>query len=65
VTANVRYSPAQYLILTLEPRPEFAQNDIYFGRPHTSDPMTGATVPSVEQSWFFGWWLGATARFGN
>jgi hypothetical protein len=65
VTANVRYSPVQYLILTLEPRAEFARDDIYFGRPLTTDPVTGATVPSLNHNWFFGLWLGATARFGN
>jgi len=65
VTGTVRYSPVQYLILTLEPRADFADNDIYFSRPFVTDPATGNTVPSLNQDWFFGFWIGATARIGN
>jgi hypothetical protein len=65
ITGTVRYSPVQYLILSLEPRADFADNDIYFSRPFVTDPATGNTVPSLNQDWFFGFWIGATARIGN
>ncbi|MGB3051028.1 MAG: outer membrane beta-barrel protein [Polyangiales bacterium] len=65
VTGTVRYLPVEYLIISLEPRAEFAANDIYFSRPFVTDPMTGDTVPSLNQDWFFGFWIGVTARLGN
>jgi hypothetical protein len=65
VTGTVRYSPVQYLILSLEPRAEFAGNDIFFSRPLVTDPATGSTVPTLNQDWFFGFWIGATAHIGN
>ena len=65
VTGTVRYLPVEYLILSLEPRAEFAGKDIYFARPYSTDPATGITSPSLNQAWFFGFWLGVTARLGN
>jgi hypothetical protein len=65
VTGTVRYSPVPYLILSLEPRADFAGNDIFFSRPFVTDPATGNTVPSLNQDWFFGFWIGATAHIGN
>lgn len=65
VTGTVRYLPVQYLIISLEPRAEFARNDIYYGRPFVTDTATGNTVPSLNQDWFFGFWVGMTARIGN
>jgi hypothetical protein len=65
VTGTVRYSPVQYLIISLEPRAEFARNDIYYARPFVTDPATGNTGPSLNQDWFFGFWVGMTARIGN
>ena len=65
VTGTVRYSPIEYLIISLEPRAEFADSDIYFGRPLVTDPATGNTVPSLNKDWFFGFWIGMTARIGN
>jgi hypothetical protein len=65
VTGTVRYSPVEYLIISLEPRAEFAGNDIYYSRPFVTDPATGNTVPSLNQDWFFGFWIGMTARIGN
>ena len=65
VTGTVRYSPIEYLIISLEPRAEFASRDIYFSRPFVTDPTTGNTVPSLNQDWFFGFWIGMTARIGN
>jgi len=65
ITGTVRYSPVQYLIISLEPRAEFAANDIYFSRPFVTDPVTGDTIPSLNQDWFFGFWIGVTARIGN
>jgi hypothetical protein len=64
-TGSVRYSPVQYLVITLEPRGELADSDVYFGRPLLSDPVTGVLTPSLNQRWFFGFWLGVTARIGN
>jgi hypothetical protein len=65
VTGTVRYSPIEYLIISLEPRAEFASSDIYFSRPFVTDPATGDIVPSLNQDWFFGFWIGVTARLGN
>lgn len=65
VTGTVRYRPMEYLILSLEPRAEFTERDIFYGRPFVTDPTTGAEVPSLNQSWFFGFWIGVTARIGN
>jgi hypothetical protein len=65
VTGTARYSPVEYLIISLEPRAEFAGNDIYYSRPFVTDPATGNTVPSLNQDWFFGFWIGMTARIGN
>lgn len=65
VTVNVRYLPVEYLIITLEPRAEVSRRDSYFGRPIVTDPVTGETAPSLNQRWFFGIWLGVTAKIGN
>ena len=65
LTGTVRYAPVEYLILSLEPRAEFAGSDIYFSRPFVTDPATGDTVPTLNQDWFFGFWIGVTARIGN
>ena len=65
VTGTVRYKPVEYLIISLEPRAEFARNDVYYGRPFVTDPMTGDAIPSLNQDWFFGFWIGMTARIGN
>ena len=64
-TGTVRYLPVEYLIISLEPRAEFAQKDIYYSRPFITDPVTGDTTPSLNQDWFFGFWIGVTARIGN
>ena len=45
VTGTVRYSPIEYLIISLEPRAEFASRDIYFSLPFVTDPTTGNSVP--------------------
>lgn len=65
LTATVRYSPVQYLIISLEPRAEFAANDLYFAHPFVADPGTGETTPSLNKDWFFGFWVGVTARIGS
>ena len=44
VTGTVRYLPVEQLVLSLEPRAEFAARDIYFARPFTTDPTTGETI---------------------
>jgi hypothetical protein len=65
VTGTVRYSPVEYLIISLEPRAEFAKDDIFYARPFVTDPLTGDTTPSLNEDWFFGFWIGMTARIGN
>lgn len=65
VTGTVRYSPIEYLIISLEPRAEFADGEIYYARPFVTDPTTGNTVSSLNEDWFFGFWIGMTARIGN
>jgi hypothetical protein len=65
VTGTVRYSPIEYLIISLEPRAEFASRDIYLSRPLVTVPVSGETTPSLNQDWFFGFWIGMTARIGN
>lgn len=64
LTGTIRYTPVEYLVLSLEPRAEFADNDIFFARPLTTD-AAGNSVATASQSWFFGFWIGATAHFGN
>jgi len=64
-TGTVRYSPVEYLIISLEPRAELAEKDIFYGRPFVTDPTTGDTQPSLSQDWFFGFWIGVTARIGS
>ena len=65
VTATVRYLPVEYLVISLEPRGEVARSDVYYGRPIVTDPTTGAGSPSLNQRWFFGLWLGVTAKIGT
>ena len=65
VTGTVRYAPVEYLIISLEPRAEFSENEIYFSRPFVTDPAAGETMPSLNKDWFFGFWIGVTARLGN
>ncbi|MBW2588758.1 MAG: hypothetical protein JRD92_17740 [Deltaproteobacteria bacterium] len=42
-----------------------ATGNTYYSRPFVTDPATGNTVPSLNQDWFFGFWIGMTARIGN
>ena len=65
ITATVRYKPVEFLVISLEPRAELSTEDIFFSRPFVSDPTTGNTVATVNQDWFFGFWIGATAHLGN
>lgn len=65
ITGTVRYLPVEQLVLSLEPRAEFAERDVYFARPYVTDPDTGETLPSRNQNWFFGFWIGVTAHLGN
>ncbi len=65
LTATVRYLPVEYLIISLEPRGEVSKSDVYFGRPIVTDPVTGETSASLNQRWFFGIWLGMTAKIGT
>jgi hypothetical protein len=29
------------------------------------DPATGEMMPSLNEDWFFGFWIGVTARIGH
>lgn len=63
VTAIVRYIPVQYLIISLEPRFELSQQDLFFTRGSPSDPITGDRVASADI--YFGFVLGVSAHIGN
>jgi hypothetical protein len=65
LTATVRYSPVEYLVISLEPRAELAGDEIFFSRPFVTDPVTGDSVPTLNKDWFFGFWIGMTAHIGN
>jgi hypothetical protein len=40
----------------------FIDGDYQFSR---RGPITGTAVSSLNQDWFFGFWIGASARIGN
>lgn len=63
VTATVRYMPVQYLVISLEPRFERAQQDLFFTRSSPTDPSTGD--PSANSNTYFGLVLGVSAYIGN
>ncbi len=63
VTATVRYIPVQYLVITLEPRFERAQQALFFTRDSQSDPTTGDTI--ADSNIYFGFVLGVSAYIGN
>ena len=65
LTATVRYSPVEYLVISLEPRAELAGDEIFFSRPFVTEPVTGASDPTPNKDWFFGFWIGMTAHIGN
>ncbi len=65
VTGTVRYIPVEFLVISLEPRAEFAEGTPFFSRPFGTDPSTGNSVATADQDWFFGFWIGATAHLGN
>jgi hypothetical protein len=63
VTATARYMPVQYLVISLEPRFERAQQDIFFTRDSQTDPSTGDKV--ADSNIYFGFVLGVSAYIGN
>jgi hypothetical protein len=63
VTATVRYIPVQYLVISLEPRFERAQQDIFFTRNSQTDPST--EDPIADSDIYFGFVLGVSAYIGN
>ncbi len=63
VTAIVRYIPVQYLIISLEPRFELSQQDLFFTRGSPIDPTTGN--PIADSQIYFGFVLGVSAYIGN
>ncbi len=48
VTANVRYLPVQYLIISLEPRFELSQQDLFFTRGSPTDTTTGGRIANSK-----------------
>ena len=63
VTATARYMPVQYLVISLEPRFERAQQDLFFTRDSQADPSTGDTI--ADSNIYFGFVLGVSAYIGN
>ena len=63
VTATVRYIPIQYLVISLEPRFERAQQDLFFTRSSPTDSSTGD--PIANSNVYFGLVLGVSAYIGN
>ncbi len=63
VTAIVRYMPVQYLVISLEPRFELSQQDLFFTRGSPLDPTTGN--PIADDKIYFGFVLGVSAYIGN
>ena len=63
VTATVRYIPVQYLVISLEPRFERAQQEIFFTRSSPTDTTTGDQIANGKR--YFGLVLGVSAYLGN
>jgi len=63
VTATVRYIPVQYLVISLEPRFERAQQEIFFTRDSQTDASTGDRI--ADSDVYFGFVLGVSAYIGN
>jgi hypothetical protein len=63
VTATVRYIPVQYLVISLEPRFERAQQEIFFTRDSQTDASTGDEI--ADSNVYFGFVIGVSAHIGN
>lgn len=63
VTAIVRYLPVQHLVISLEPRFELSQQDLFFTRGSPTDPSTGDRI--ANSGIYFGLVLGVSAYIGN
>lgn len=63
VTATARYMPVQYLVISLEPRFERAQQELFFTRDSQTDPSTGDKI--ADSNIYFGFVLGLSAFIGN
>ncbi|MBT8469841.1 MAG: hypothetical protein KJN97_13935 [Deltaproteobacteria bacterium] len=63
MTAVVRYIPVQYLVISLEPRFELSQRDLFFTRGSPTDPTTND--PIADSKIYFGFVLGVSAYIGN
>ncbi|MGB5312392.1 MAG: outer membrane beta-barrel protein [Polyangiales bacterium] len=63
VTATARYMPVQYLVISLEPRFERAQQELFFTRDSQTDPSTGDKI--ADSNIYFGFVLGVSAFIGN
>ena len=63
VTATLRYIPVQYLVISLEPRFERAQQELFFTRDSQTDPSTGDRI--ADSDVYFGFVIGVSAYIGN
>jgi hypothetical protein len=55
--------PVQYLVISLEPRFESSQQNLFFTRSSPTDPSTGDRVANDHT--YFGLVLGVSASIGN
>lgn len=63
-TLTLRYTPVEYLVLSLEGRGEWSTRDIYFSRSALPDPAPpGALIPNKGQNYAV--ILGVSAHIGN
>ena len=62
-TLTLRIKPAEFLVISLEGRGEWATREIYFSRAATTDDMTGELVANKKQN--YAAIIGMTAYIGN
>lgn len=62
-TLTLRYMPAEYLVISLEGRGEWATRDVYFSRNATVDTTSGLLVPDKGHN--YAAILGVSAHIGN
>jgi hypothetical protein len=62
-TLTLRVKPAQFLVISLEGRGEWATREIYFSRAATADATTGELIANKKQN--YAAIIGMTAYIGN